>query len=54
MRLLIAVDVTTALTLSAIVIFGIFDFEKEGVGSAPPAHIEPGSSAPAPTAPANP
>ncbi|MBL8895187.1 MAG: hypothetical protein JNJ53_11330 [Rhizobiales bacterium] len=52
-RLIIAIAVTAALALAAVAIFGLFAFE-EGDRSAPPAHVEPDPSAPAPTAPGNP
>jgi hypothetical protein len=52
-RLIVAIAVTVGLALAAIAIFGIIAFEG-GDQSAPPAHVEPDPSAPAPKAPANP
>jgi len=52
-RLLIAIAVTALLALAAIVVFGLFGVEQ-GERSAPPAHVEPEPSAPAPIAPADP
>jgi hypothetical protein len=52
-RLIIAIAVTAALALGAVAIFGLFAFEG-GDRSAPPAHVEPDTPPPAPTAPANP
>jgi hypothetical protein len=52
-RLLIAVAVTAALIMAAVVIFEFFAVESADQ-SAPPAHVEPEPPPPAPTAPANP
>jgi len=52
-RLLIAVAITLGLMLAAFAIFSFFAVERADQ-SAPPAHVEPEPSVPAPTAPANP